>query len=58
MDPEEVEYLYSDYYDGDGSVKHRIVKKTAKRVYVARYAVNSCNYDDKWEEEGQTYHDV
>jgi hypothetical protein len=56
----EIEYLYTDY-EGDysiGTFKHRIVKKTAKRVYVARYSVNSCNEDDKFEEDGQIFHDV
>lgn len=56
----EVEYLYSDY-EGDyseGSLKHRILKRTAKRVYVARHPVNSCNEDDQWEEDGQVFHDI
>lgn len=56
----EVEYLYTDY-EGDyseGSLKHRILKKTAKRVYVARYSVTDCQEDDKWEEDGQVFHDV
>ena len=62
MDTKEVEYLYTDWesdYDGHhGSTKHRIVKKTAKRVYVARYSVGSCNEDNKWEENGQVFHDI
>ena len=59
-DAKQVEYLYTDY-DGvysDGSAAHRIIKKTAKRVYVARYPVNSCNEDDEWEEGGQVFHDI
>jgi hypothetical protein len=50
-----VEYVYTDWtsdYDGrTGSSTHRIVKKTAKRVYV-EYRDNS------WTEDGQTYSDV
>jgi hypothetical protein len=50
-----VEYVYTDYdseYDFETrSTPHRIVKKTAKRVYV-EYRENS------WTENGQTYHDV
>ena len=59
-DAKETEYLYVDYEGDytDGSVAHRIIRKTAKRVYVARYGVNSCNEDDQWEEDGQVYHDV
>jgi hypothetical protein len=59
-DAKEIEYLYVDYEGDyiDGSVAHRIIKKTANRVYVARYPVRSPNEDDKWEEDGQTYHDV
>jgi hypothetical protein len=59
-DAKEIEYLYVDYEGDytDGSVAHRIIRKTAKRVFVARYGVNSCNEDDKWEEDGQVYHDV
>ena len=59
-DAKEVEYLYADYDGGydSGSFKHRIIKKTAKRVYVARYPVNSCNEDDEWKEGGQVFHDI
>jgi len=61
-DAKDIEYLYTDWesdWDGhDYSSKHRIVKKTTKRVYVARHSVGSCNEDDKWEENGQTFHDV
>lgn len=32
----QVEYVYRDNYDGDGSRPHRIVKKTAKKVFVDR----------------------
>jgi len=56
----EVEYLYRDYDYDDycGSRKHRVVKKTKNRVYVAEYPVGSCNEDDKFEEGGQVYHDI
>lgn len=59
-DAKEVEYLYADYDGGydSGSFKHGIIKKTAKRVYVARYPIGSCNEDDEWEEGGQVFHDV
>ena len=57
-----IEYLYTDWesdYDGHkSSSKHRIIKKTAKRVYVAEYSIDSWNEDEKWEENGQTFHDV
>ena len=59
-DTKEVEYLYTDHDNdyGYGSFKHRIIKKTKNRVYVAEYPVGSCNEDDKFEELGQTFHDV
>lgn len=61
-DTSQIEYLYTDYEsDWDGathSTKHRVIKKTAKKVYVAKYPVGSCNEDDKFEEDGQTFHDV
>jgi hypothetical protein len=54
-DAKETEYLYTDDtsdYDGHWySNGYRIVKKTAKRVYI----------EDRirtWDEDGQTYHDV
>lgn len=51
-----VEYVYSDWwsdYDGSrSSSKHRIVKKTAKRIYVEARS-------EKWEDDqGQPYYDV
>jgi hypothetical protein len=59
-DTKEVEYLYRDYDYDDycGSRRHRVVKKTKNRVYVAEYPVGSCNEDDKFEEDGHTFHDV
>ncbi len=61
-DTKEIEYLYTDWesdFDGhQSSSKHRIIKKTAKRVYVAQHSIGSCNEDDKWEENGQTFHDI
>ena len=59
-DAREVEYLYTDHDNdfGYGSFKHRIIKKTKNRVYVAKHPVGSCNEDDKFEEDGQTFHDV
>ena len=55
-----VEYLYTDHDNdfGYGSFKHRIIKKTKNRVYVAKHPVGSCNEDDKFEEDGQVYHDI
>jgi len=61
-DASKTEYLYTDYEsDWDGathSTKHRIIKKTATRVYVAMYPTGSCNEDDEFEENGQVFHDV
>jgi len=49
------EFLYTDYYsdyDGaPGSTRHRVVKKTARRVFIERRC-------DSWREDGETYYDV
>lgn len=54
-DAAQPEFLYTDccsHYDGSWrNNRHRVVKKTAKRVFVERDSWS-------WEEDGQTYHDV